>query len=40
MNGVSLLVGGPSYSGRLISRRKRQVFVCAVMAAQAERAAS
>jgi hypothetical protein len=27
-------------SGRLISRRERQAFVCAVMAAQGERAAS
>lgn len=34
------VVGGPSCSGRLISRRERQAFVCAVMAAQGERAAS
>ena len=40
MNRVSLLVGGPSCSGRLISRRERQAFVCAVMATQGERAAS
>jgi hypothetical protein len=35
-----VVVGGPSCSGRLISRRERQAFVCAVMAAQGERAAS
>ncbi len=41
MNSVSaMVVGGPSCSGRLISRRERQAFVCAVMAAQGERAAS
>lgn len=40
MNSASVLVGGPSCSGRLISRRERQAFVCAVMAAQGERAAS
>ncbi len=34
MSGALLLVGGPSCSGRLISRRERQAFVCAVMAAQ------
>lgn len=40
MTSASVLVGGPSCSGRLISRRARQALVCAVMAAQGERAAS
>jgi hypothetical protein len=40
MNGVSLLVGGPSWSGRLISRRKRAGFRVRREAAQGERAAS